>query len=159
MHLNTRQTTHGKRKKRNDNAGWRSIGPLGKPHNIAVFIRIFTVRNDAWGDIAGKAVGIDNITRWNSWFKLLDAAISQEVQLSIFLNQYHNELEDDILTHGDWQVLKMTHELLQPFYQATIPGHMVIYGFLGHTIESWVAQFLLIPRLPLERTTINAEII
>ncbi|OAQ57507.1 transposase-like protein [Pochonia chlamydosporia 170] len=124
MHLNTRQTTHGKRKKRNDNAGWRSIGPLGKLHNIAVFIRNSTVRNDAWDDIAGKALGIDNITRWNSWFKLLDAAISQEGQLSIFLNQYHNELEDDILTHDDWQVLKMTHEFLQPFYQATLEQQM-----------------------------------
>ncbi|OWT42336.1 transposase-like protein [Pochonia chlamydosporia 170] len=124
MHLNTRQSTHGKRKKRNDNGGWRSIGPLGKLHNNAVFIRNSTVRNDAWDDIAGKALGIDNITRWNSWFKLLDAAISQEGPLSIFLNQYHNELEDDILTHDDWQVLKMTHEFLQPFCQASLEQQM-----------------------------------
>lgn len=65
------QTTHRKRRKRNDAAGWRSIGPLGKLHNIAVFIRNSTVRHDAWDDVAGKALGIDNVTRWNSWFKLL----------------------------------------------------------------------------------------
>ncbi len=124
MHSSTRQTSHGKRKKRNDTAGWRSIGPLGKLHNIAVFIRNSTVRNDAWDDIAGKALGIDNITRWNSWFKLLDAAMRQEGPLSIFLNQYHNELEGDILTHDDWQVLKMTHEFLQPFHQATLEQQM-----------------------------------
>ncbi|KAJ3454150.1 hypothetical protein MRS44_018044 [Fusarium solani] len=100
---NTYHKSHDRRKKRHDTAGWRSIGPMGKLHNIAVFIRNSTVRNDAWDDIAGKALGIDNITRWNSWFKLLDAAISQEGPLSIFLNQYHNELEDDILTHDDWQ--------------------------------------------------------
>jgi len=120
----TSQTTHRKRRKRNDAAGWRSIGPLGKLHNIAVFIRNSTVRNDAWDDVAGKALGIDNVTRWNSWFKLLDAAVSQEGPLSIFLNQYHNELDGDILTHDDWLILKMTHEFLQPFYQATLEQQM-----------------------------------
>lgn len=120
----SRQTTHRKRRKRNDAAGWRSIGPLGKLHNIAVFIRNSTVRNDAWDDVAGKALGIDNVTRWNSWFKLLDAAVSQEGPLSIFLNQYHNELDGDILTHDDWLILKMTHEFLQPFYQATLEQQM-----------------------------------
>ncbi|KAH8654706.1 hypothetical protein BGZ61DRAFT_434950 [Ilyonectria robusta] len=44
--------------------------------------------------------------------------------MSIFLNQYHKELEDDILTHDDWQILKMTHEFLQPFYQATLEQQM-----------------------------------
>lgn len=97
---------------------------MGKLHNIAVFIRNSIIHNDAWDDIAGKALGIDNITRWNSWFKLLDAAISQEGPLSVFVNQYHRELEDDILTHDDWQVLKMTHEFLQPFHQATMEQQM-----------------------------------
>ncbi|KAM4055477.1 transposase-like protein [Hirsutella rhossiliensis] len=115
---------HGRRRRRNDTAGWRSIGPMGKLHNIAVFIRNSTIHNDAWDDIAGRALGIDNITRWNSWFKLLDAAISQEGPLSVFVNQYHRELEDDILTHDGWQVLKMTHELLQPFHQATLEQQM-----------------------------------
>jgi hypothetical protein len=120
----THQNSHSKPKRRTDAAGWRSVGPLGKLHNIAVFIRNSTIHNDAWDDIAGKALGIDNITRWNSWFKLLDAAIRQEGAMSIFLNQYHKELEDDILTHDDWQILKMTHEFLQPFYQATLEQQM-----------------------------------
>ncbi|KAF6520694.1 hypothetical protein HZS61_014957 [Fusarium oxysporum f. sp. conglutinans] len=138
---NTCQKSHGRRNKRNDTAGWRSIGPMGKLHNIAVFIRNSTVRNDAWDDIAGKALGIDNITRWNSWFKLLDAAISQEGPLSIFLNQYHEELEDDILTHDDWQVLKMTHEFLQPFYQATLEQQME-WASIDQVLENMDILFL-----------------
>ncbi|KJZ68669.1 hypothetical protein HIM_11941 [Hirsutella minnesotensis 3608] len=114
----------GKRKERHGTAGWRNIGPMGKLHNIAVFIRSSTVHNDAWEDIAEKALGIDNVTRWNSWFKLLDAAVRQEGALPMFLNQYHAELADDILTHSDWQVLRMTHEFLQPFYQATMEQQM-----------------------------------
>ncbi|KAG7423539.1 putative AC transposase [Fusarium oxysporum f. sp. raphani] len=138
---NTCQKSHGRRNKRNDTAGWRSIGPMGKLHNIAVFIRNSTVRNNAWDDIAGKALGIDNITRWNSWFKLLDAAISQEGPLSIFLNQYHEELEDDILTHDDWQVLKMTHEFLQPFYQATLEQQME-WASIDQVLENMDILFL-----------------
>ncbi|KAF6514233.1 hypothetical protein HZS61_006489 [Fusarium oxysporum f. sp. conglutinans] len=138
---NTCQKSHRRRNKRNDTAGWRSIGPMGKLHNIAVFIRNSTVRNDAWDDIAGKALGIDNITRWNSWFKLLDAAISQEGPLSIFLNQYHEELEDDILTHDDWQVLKMTHEFLQPFYQATLEQQME-WASIDQVLENMDILFL-----------------
>lgn len=120
----TGQKSQDRRRRRHDPSGWRSIGPMGKLHNIAVFIRNSTIHNDTWDDIAGKALGIDNVTRWNSWFRLLDAAISQEGPLSIFLNEYHNELKDDILTHEDWQVLKMTHEFLQPFYQATLEQQM-----------------------------------
>lgn len=120
----TDQKSPNRHKKRHDAAGWRRIGPMGKLHNIAVFIRNSTICSGAWDDIAGKALGIDNITRWNSWFRLLDAAISQEGPLSILLNQYHNELEGDILTHDDWQLLKMTHEFLQPFHQATLEQQM-----------------------------------
>ncbi|OBS16237.1 hypothetical protein FPOA_13041 [Fusarium poae] len=138
---NTCQKSHGRRNKRNDTGGWRSIGPMGKLHNIAVFIRNSTLRNDAWDDIAGKALGIDNITRWNSWFKLLDAAISQEGPLSIFLNQYHEELEGDILTHDDWQVLKMTHEFLQPFYQATLEQQME-WASIDQVLENMDILFL-----------------
>lgn len=74
---------------------------MGKLHNIAVFIYNSTVHNDAWDNIVGKALGLDNMTCWNLWFRLLNAAIGQEGPLSIFLNQYHKELESDILTHDD----------------------------------------------------------
>ena len=70
----TDHKSHDRRKKRYDTAGWRSIGPMGKLHNIAMFIRNSTIHNDAWDDKAGKALGIDNVTRWNSWLRLLDAA-------------------------------------------------------------------------------------
>ncbi|KAF6525794.1 hypothetical protein HZS61_011589 [Fusarium oxysporum f. sp. conglutinans] len=114
---------------------------MGKLHNIAVFIHNSTVHNDAWDDIAGKALGLDNITRWNSWFRLLDAAISQEGPLSIFFNQHHKELEGDILTHDDWQVLKLTHEFLQPFHQATLEQQME-WASIDQVLENMDILFL-----------------
>ena len=81
------------------------------------------------------------ITRWNSWLKLLDAAISQEGPLSVFVNQYHRELEDDTLTHDDWQVLKMTHEFLQPFRQATMEQQMA-WASIDQVLENMDILFV-----------------
>ncbi|EGU73046.1 hypothetical protein FOXB_16444, partial [Fusarium oxysporum f. sp. conglutinans Fo5176] len=141
LRATTDQKSHDRRKKRHDTTGWRSIGSMGKLHNIAVFIHNSTVHNDAWDDIAGKALGLDNITRWNSWFRLLDAAISQEGPLSIFFNQHHKELEGDILTHDDWQVLKLTHEFLQPFHQATLEQQME-WASIDQVLENMDILFL-----------------
>ncbi|KAM4067442.1 transposase-like protein [Hirsutella rhossiliensis] len=91
---------------------------MGKLHNIAVFIRNSTIHNDAWDDIAGKALGIDNITRWNSWFKLLDAAISQEGPF----------IEDDT-------------RVLQPFHQATLEQQMA-WASIDQVLENMDILFV-----------------
>jgi hypothetical protein len=110
----------GKKKAKTDQSGWRSIGALGKLHNIAVFIRSSDIHGDVWEDIADRSLGIDNVTRWNSWFLLLDKAIEQQGAIMTFLQQYHDELQDDTLTTEDWTLLKITRDFLQPFYQATL---------------------------------------
>ncbi len=53
-------------KTRDDTAGWRNIGAMGKLYNIVIFIRILTIHGDVWDEILNKAFGINNITRWNS---------------------------------------------------------------------------------------------
>ena len=35
------------------------------------------------------------------------------------MQQHHEALGDDVLTHTDWEVLKITAEFLEPFWQAT----------------------------------------
>lgn len=42
----------------------------------------------------------------------------------MFINQFHRDLADNVLTHEDWQMLKPTHEFLQPFYQVTLEQQM-----------------------------------
>ncbi|CEJ95282.1 Putative Ribonuclease H-like protein [[Torrubiella] hemipterigena] len=101
-------------------AGWRSMGPLGKLHNIAVFIRSSTVRSDAWHILAGCTFGIDNATRWNSWYSLLRMALEKKDKLMVFQQEHHKALGGDSLTQDDWDVLKLTAEFLQPFWQATL---------------------------------------
>ncbi|KAM3468042.1 hypothetical protein MY5147_008325 [Beauveria neobassiana] len=129
------QGSRSQPKGRSDAAGWRNVGPLGKLHNIAVFIRNSTIHNDLWEDIAGKALGLDNVTRWNSWFRLLDAAIRLEGAMPIFLRQFHRELEDDILTYDDWQVLGNMDILFKQFEDAKViyveNRHMVNSIYMG----------------------------
>src|SRR5436190_2042771 len=80
---------------------------------------ISTLHSDTWLELAGKALGINNTTRWNSWFKLLKVTIKKQSELMMFMQQHHKALGDDILTHANWEVLKITAEFLKQFWQAT----------------------------------------
>ena len=49
--------------KKNKDLGWHEMGPLGKIHNTAVHIR---ADNNLFKNRAGRVLGLDNDTRWNS---------------------------------------------------------------------------------------------
>ncbi|KAG7408556.1 Zinc finger BED domain-containing protein DAYSLEEPER [Fusarium oxysporum f. sp. rapae] len=80
--------------------GWQHIVPLRKVHNIAVWIRKSTLHSAIWDDEIKLRLGIDNATRWNSWYRL--------------------ELQDDILLASEWEFIERTHRFLQPFASATL---------------------------------------
>jgi len=88
-------------------------------HNIAVTIRSSTILSDAWLSLAGISLGIDNQTRWNSWFQLLKKAINNRAALSQFIFT-NKAFEDDRLTDNDWEILEVSKRFLEPFYKATL---------------------------------------
>ena len=45
---------------------FRLIGPLGKIHNIVVYIQGSTARADEFIWLAGRLIPLDNRIRWNS---------------------------------------------------------------------------------------------
>jgi hypothetical protein len=45
---------------------FRLLGPLGKAHNIVVYIRSSPSRTAEWRELAGRMIPMDNRTRWNS---------------------------------------------------------------------------------------------
>jgi hypothetical protein len=63
--------------KRRKERGWCQLGPLGKLHNTVIHIRANDYRYNLFRRRAGKVLGLDNDTRWNSWFLLLDAALDK----------------------------------------------------------------------------------
>ena len=57
---------------------WRKMGPLGKLHNIVVYIKASPQRTRVFLSISGgKMVRQDNGTRWNSWYEMLDWTLSR----------------------------------------------------------------------------------
>uniref|UniRef100_A0A0C4DIN7 HAT C-terminal dimerisation domain-containing protein n=1 Tax=Fusarium oxysporum (strain Fo5176) TaxID=660025 RepID=A0A0C4DIN7_FUSOF len=105
-----------KRKER----GWSQLGPLGKLHNTAIHIRANDYRYNLFRRRAGKVLGLDNDTRWNSWFLLLDAALDKEEHIKWYQDKYYDALVDDYLAPQDWQNLRETRNFLQPFWKITL---------------------------------------
>lgn len=55
---------------------WRQKGPLGKLHNIVVFIQRSPQREETFLQLSqGRRLIRDQQTRWNSWFAMIDRAI------------------------------------------------------------------------------------
>ncbi|XP_044716024.1 Ribonuclease H-like protein [Hirsutella rhossiliensis] len=105
-----------KRKER----GWSQLGPLGKVHNIAVHIRANDYRYNTFRQRAGKVLGLDNDTRWNSWFLLLDTALEKEEHVKWYQDKYYETLVNDYLAPRDWQALRDIRNFLQPFWRITL---------------------------------------
>ena len=59
---------------------WRQQGPLGKLHNIVVYIQRSTQRIQAFKELSrGRRLVRDNSTRWNSWFMMIRTAIKPRI--------------------------------------------------------------------------------
>jgi hypothetical protein len=119
---------NGKKRARQDDdesqdffAGWGASTTLAKLHALAVYIRVSTIHHDEWIQIIGRDIGIDNATRWNSWYCVIDIALKKKTEVLAFLSKYHSELPS-AFTDEDWDILWQTHTFLKPFWQATLGG-------------------------------------
>ena len=101
-------------------SGWSGITPLRKLHNIAVLLRTSVLLYQSWIRAIGVALGIDNVTRWNSWFNVIDVALRHRSAIVIWLMENIQHLGDNDLDKNDWDLLQKTHEFLQPFKQGTL---------------------------------------
>lgn len=112
---------------------WRRCGPIGKLHNVVVFIRRSPQRQEAFKDLAeiGEAFAElvliqDNATRWNSAYMMIDRALKKRDIVNRFIENSTYEIDknkhvpvEDRLTNEDWKVLAETHTILKPFYSQT----------------------------------------
>ena len=127
---------------------WRKRGPLGKLHNIVIFIcrtpqrreRFANIRrfdSMAKGDFDHLQLVVDNATRWNSLYAMIERAIKLCDRIDVFCidnsNQMHGSrqetpktqedeahlLRNDILDADDWRVLAETLTILEKFMKLT----------------------------------------
>ena len=101
-------------------AKFRLLGPLGKAHNIVVFIRGSPLRITEFKASAGRLIPMDNSTRWNSWFYMLVVLLDVRPAVDTFTLNHKEELAKDALDFQDWVKLRTIKEFLGPFHRATL---------------------------------------
>jgi hAT family C-terminal dimerisation region len=99
---------------------YRSMGLLGRLHNVVVHTRSSAGRMQQFRSLAGRMIPLDNNTRWNSWYQMLKIALDVEPQVDSYIKANFNELKKDVLAPQDWRHLQAVCNILEPFYQATM---------------------------------------
>lgn len=98
-----------------DFGGIESLPTLQKLHRLAVWVRSSSLHSDLWDEAVGLRLGIDNATRWSSWFALIDKALKRQTQIKAFMMDHEQALEGMRLIADDWDLLYKAHAFLQPF--------------------------------------------
>jgi hypothetical protein len=109
----------GKRKEKHFE-GWGATTALQTLHELAVWLRNSTQHHDLWLKAIGITLGIDNDTRWTSWYQLIDKVMKKKEQIILFLHEHADALGGKILTTQDWETLEHTHTFLQFFRGSTL---------------------------------------
>jgi hypothetical protein len=100
---------------------WRQKGPLGKLHNLVVYIQRSPQRIASFLLLSqGKRLVRDNKTRWNSWYHMIHQALILRHAIDVYCAQTRQELIADALTNEDWIALQHIHQHLKFFHQATL---------------------------------------
>ncbi|KAJ0131793.1 Poly [ADP-ribose] polymerase 2, partial [Fusarium oxysporum f. sp. albedinis] len=129
--------------RRRDLDHWRTKGPIGKLRNIVKFIRSSPQRSEQFKRIgrepdyegyrlceestAELEVVMNNETRWNSTYMMIERALRKQADIRAFLfaiqeeeNEARHIPADDILSSEDWRVLGEVNEILKPIYLQTM---------------------------------------
>ncbi|RKK81564.1 hypothetical protein BFJ68_g17609, partial [Fusarium oxysporum] len=130
--------------------GWGATTALQKLHNLSVWLRNSSIHHDRWIEAVGITLGIDNDTRWSSWYHLIKRTIRKEREIKDFIDK-HAECDNFRLNGVEWDTLKRTEKFLSVFasewpeewHQKTIDAAYSIwqkqYAHLPHELLSAAA--------------------
>lgn len=115
---------------------WRQKGSVGKLHNIVKFIKSSPQRTEEFKKIAASMdllgdevstadleVKLDNATRWNSTYLMIERALLKQSELHFWLLMEANKTPmppEDRLDDADWAILKEINAILKPLYDLTM---------------------------------------
>lgn len=97
-----------------------SLPTFQRLHDLSVWISSSDIRQAQWDRDIGLRLGIDNTTRWSSWYLFIGKALRKKTDIVRFLIDHENDLSAIRLTGPDWDLLGKAYTFLQPFYQATL---------------------------------------
>jgi hypothetical protein len=80
---------------------FRLLGPLSQVYNIVVHIRGSAGRTQYFHTLIGRLIPMDNHTRWNSWYQILQVLLNLRPAVEKYYQGYKEELEENILSSKD----------------------------------------------------------
>jgi hypothetical protein len=102
---------------------WRKKGPLGKPHNINIWINCTEQRLQTFLKCSkNHQIPRDNQTRWNLWQRQIDKAINKEIieGIDLYLDAYgDSDVVSDRLDEEEWKSLGKINDMLSVLKEAT----------------------------------------
>jgi hypothetical protein len=102
---------------------WRKKGPLGKLHNINIWINRTEQRLQTFLKYSkNRRIPRDNKTRWNSWQRQIDKAINEEIMeaIDLYLDAYgDSDVASDRLDEEEWKSLGKINDMLSVLKEAT----------------------------------------
>ena len=116
----------------------RTIGPLGKAHNIAVHTRKTPVRIKPLWELSGGVLKRHNATCWHSWNNLLGTLLRPDIRYAIEIYVDENPLlEENRLERRKWKLLEKVQRILSTFKLATkaMEGHQATLTHLLPSID------------------------
>ncbi|EXK23636.1 hypothetical protein FOXG_21956 [Fusarium oxysporum f. sp. lycopersici 4287] len=90
-----------------------------KLHNLAAWLRNSSIHHDRWIEAVGITLGIDNDTRWSSWYHLIKRTTRKEREIKDFIDK-HPECDNFRLNCVEWDALKRTEGFLSVFASGTL---------------------------------------
>jgi hypothetical protein len=135
-----------------DADAWQSIGSLGKLHRLIKYVLASPQRREEFGEIKGgrkviefdhlgvscfypyfvkftndflKQLLVDNATRWNSVYRMLDRALTIKERLTRFVRIHKPDIDGynpqkDRITAADWIFIERLRDALGSFEAATL---------------------------------------
>jgi hypothetical protein len=103
-----------------DFSGIQGLPALQKLHGLSRWLQNHSTHSDHWDDAVRLRLGIDNKTRWSSWYLVIDRALRKKPQIVQFMTDYETTLDEHRITGQDWDILQKAHQFLQPFAAATL---------------------------------------
>jgi hypothetical protein len=108
-------------KRKEYEAKFRTFGVLGKLHNVVIHIRRSPQHIKQFKQRAGRRVPLDNRTRWNSWWAMLEVALKVQESISWYISVHLDTIDKgDQLSVQDWAQLRTIHSFLEIFKSATL---------------------------------------
>ena len=97
---------------------WRKAGPMGKLHNIVVYVCRSDQRRQYFKKLSnGLSLRRDQATRWHSWYDMLYWVIHRVKPAIIQFTLEDKNLQTDMLRGEEWKTLEIICEFLGVFQE------------------------------------------